>query len=204
MEDTKFIMLGILFCLAALSYLLLSRKQKEILLNRLLLRGRRSSSANTPPRSLSPEKSTPKPEAPVPEQYVDIFPPSSREAVVNYAKTLPKKRSEKIGPVELDSKVLGTTIMPFTSNWKDCDGSTRTSMGITVDEIKAMGDFPDYAQLSGVPLPAPYEEFDIDAAIARPYRPFRWAYHQTMCMWMSSLGDFELPLTYHSTDEARI
>ena len=31
-------------------------------------------------------------------------------------------------------------------------------------------------------MPQPYHGFDIDKARSRPYRPFRWAYHQTMCM----------------------
>ncbi|KAF7975283.1 hypothetical protein HWV62_10038 [Athelia sp. TMB] len=35
-------------------------------------------------------------------------------------------------------------------------------------------EFPDYHALAGVPLPAPLPDFDIDAARARPYRPFRW------------------------------
>ena len=48
-------------------------------------------------------------------------------------------------------------------------------------EVRALGDFPDYAKLSGVPLPQPYPECNIERAIPRPYRPFRWAYHQTMC-----------------------
>lgn len=50
------------------------------------------------------------------------------------------------------------------------------------EEIEAYGDFPDYAMLSGVRLPDPYPEFDIKTALARPYRPFRWSYHQTMGM----------------------
>ncbi|TKX27327.1 hypothetical protein C1H76_0164 [Elsinoe australis] len=51
-----------------------------------------------------------------------------------------------------------------------------------MSEIKALGDFPDYAKLSGVPLPTPYATFDIDTAKPRPYRPLRWAYHQTMSL----------------------
>lgn len=49
-------------------------------------------------------------------------------------------------------------------------------------EIEAYGDFPDYAMLSGVRLPDSYPEFNIETALARPYRPFRWSYHQTMGM----------------------
>lgn len=50
------------------------------------------------------------------------------------------------------------------------------------EEIKSFGDFPDYATLSGVRLPNVYLEFNIEKALPRPHRPFRWAYHQTMGM----------------------
>ncbi|KAI5777638.1 hypothetical protein EDC01DRAFT_392618 [Geopyxis carbonaria] len=50
----------------------------------------------------------------------------------------------------------------------------------TPEEIAAFGRFPDYAAISGVPLPQAYPNFDIDKALPRPYRPIRWAYHQTM------------------------
>lgn len=49
-----------------------------------------------------------------------------------------------------------------------------TPTGFTLDEIKQFGDFPDYATLSGVPLPDASPEFVIERALARPYRPFRW------------------------------
>lgn len=41
---------------------------------------------------------------------------------------------------------------------------------------------PNYFKLSGVPPPKPLSHFDIDKAKPRPYRPFRWEYHQTMGM----------------------
>lgn len=44
-------------------------------------------------------------------------------------------------------------------------------------------EFTDYFELTGVPPPTPLPDFDIDNALPRPYRPFRWKYHQTMCMW---------------------
>jgi hypothetical protein len=56
-----------------------------------------------------------------------------------------------------------------------------TPCEFSTEEIKALGDFPDYVTLSGVPLPEAYPEFDINKAKPRPYRPFRWNYHQTMC-----------------------
>lgn len=58
-----------------------------------------------------------------------------------------------------------------------------TATGFTQEAIDKLGDFPDYASLSGVPLPSQYEgKFDISKARARPYRPLRWAYHQTMSL----------------------
>lgn len=39
----------------------------------------------------------------------------------------------------------------------------------------------DYSELTGVPHPKPLFDFDLATAKARPYRPFRWEYHQTMC-----------------------
>ncbi|KAJ3741902.1 hypothetical protein DFH05DRAFT_262291 [Lentinula detonsa] len=40
----------------------------------------------------------------------------------------------------------------------------------------------DYFRISGVPPPNPLPDFDVDKAKARPYRPFRWTYHQTMSL----------------------
>lgn len=65
------------------------------------------------------------------------------------------------------------------SVYDECPNTTRTDA-----EIKAFGRFPDYAALTEVPLPSAYKEFDISKALPRPYRPFRWAYHQTMCKFL--------------------
>ncbi|KAK6504381.1 hypothetical protein TWF506_002582 [Arthrobotrys conoides] len=50
----------------------------------------------------------------------------------------------------------------------------------TQAEITSIGRYPSYSTLTGVPLPEAYHAFDIKTAKPRPYRPFRWAYHQTM------------------------
>ncbi|KAK6532732.1 hypothetical protein TWF281_006908 [Arthrobotrys megalospora] len=52
----------------------------------------------------------------------------------------------------------------------------------TPTQIAAIGRFPSYASLTGVPPPTPYHTFNITTAKPRPYRPFRWAYHQTMAL----------------------
>lgn len=68
---------------------------------------------------------------------------------------------------------------------RSCKSTQYTPTGITLGQIKQLGKFPDYASLSGIPLPAPYPKFDIERALPRPYRPFRWNYHQTMCMYLN-------------------
>lgn len=72
--------------------------------------------------------------------------------------------------------------LPSEAAW-DLDrlGDHVTATGFSLDDINRLGDFPDYAALSGVPLPKEYRGFDISKAKPRPFRPFRWAYHQTMC-----------------------
>ena len=180
-EEDIFLLLGIGFCLTTIAYLALSQRQRDLLYSQLRIRGRKVATASTPPRSLSPEKSTPSNAPPVSTEYVDSFPPSRRQALIKIAETLPAKQKESIGELEIDQELFSHSILPFAANWSECSGSKYTPTGFSVDEIKALGDFPDYAELSGVPLPSPYHEFDIDKALARPYRPFRWAYHQTMC-----------------------
>jgi hypothetical protein len=80
----------------------------------------------------------------------------------------------------LDGEAVG---LPLTVSYLETETTMYTPCDFSTDDIKALGDFPDYATLSGVPLPRPYPEFDIKRAIPRPYRPFRWSYHQTMCKW---------------------
>jgi len=57
----------------------------------------------------------------------------------------------------------------------------------TKAERKGLGLYPDYAVLSGIPWPKAYLDFDPERALPRPYRPFRWPYHQTMGKYINSL-----------------
>ncbi|KIK45815.1 hypothetical protein CY34DRAFT_22348 [Suillus luteus UH-Slu-Lm8-n1] len=41
---------------------------------------------------------------------------------------------------------------------------------------------PDFSQLTGFPHPRPVHDFNIACARPRPYRPFRWEYHQNMSL----------------------
>src|SRR5450759_543280 len=96
MDEKHLLLLGITFCLTTIVFLLLSQRQRDLLLSRFRLRGRRTSSAKTPPRSLSPEKA-PANAALTANEWLDTFAPTRREAVVQAAKSLPPKRRKKIG-----------------------------------------------------------------------------------------------------------
>lgn len=197
MTDTMYLLLCIAFLLSTIIYLTLSKSQRNLLFSRFSLRRRRASSAATPPRSLSPEKKVPN-NAPPSVDYKDSFPPSRREALADIAETLPASQRKKLIGHEVDPEIFANSLIQFTADYMECDGMKYTPTGFSVDEIKALGDFPDYAELSGVPLPEPYHDFDIDKAIPRPYRPFRWAYHQTMCMYYPQSNWLLCPNVYIS------
>ena len=181
------IYLAIAVLLSNIALLVLTKSQREVLYARVsslapaVARGRRNSSADTPPRSLTPEKKVPS-NAPPAAEYKDIFPPSSREALLKVAESLSTSQKKKIGVQEITEEEFMKNVIPFEADYRECGPSTYTPMEISMAEINALGDFPDYSKLSGVPLPEAYKKFDIGKALPRPYRPFRWAYHQTMGM----------------------
>lgn len=181
------IYLAIAVLLSNIVLLVLTKSQRETIFARVsswapaVARGRRISSARTPPRSLTPEKKVPN-NAPPPADYKDIFPPSIREALLKVSESLSFSQKAKIGCQEVNQEEFAKNVIPFEADYRECGPSTYTPMGISMAEIEALGDFPDYSKLSGVPLPEAYKEFEIEKALPRPYRPFRWAYHQTMCM----------------------
>lgn len=201
MEEIYLLILGIAFCLTTIAYLALSQKQRDILFRRLQIRGRRASCATTPPRSLSPEKRAPV-AVPSPTEFIDSFPASRREALARVVESMPYASRGILVGLDTEKSMTSDMMMPYVANYLDVDGAKHTPTGFSVDEIKALGDFPDYAELAGVPLPEPYLNFDIDKALPRPYRPFRWVYHQTMCKLKGR--DFSMQwLMYSSTPEAR-
>ncbi|PWY96422.1 hypothetical protein BO94DRAFT_9337 [Aspergillus sclerotioniger CBS 115572] len=118
------------------------------------------------------KKSSPGPSSPA--TYVDILPPQRRHVLASFKIGVPYE--------EVDEKDVVEYALPMTSNYQTCTDKRYTPTGFSAAEVRALGDFPDYAELSGVPLPEPYHEFDIGKALARPYRPFRWSYHQTMSL----------------------
>ena len=216
------IYLAIAVLLSNIALLVLSKSQREILYASVKsctpagARGRRNSSANTPPRSLTPdtkvmtdekvpidEKVSTEDKVPAekkvsiekkvpiekkasnngqpPVEYKNIFPPSSRDLLLKVAESLSASKRRNIGVREIDQEEFTKNVIPLEADYRTCGPSTYTPTGISMAEIKALGDFPDYSKLSGVPLPEAYKEFEIEKALPRPYRPFRWAYHQTMC-----------------------
>jgi hypothetical protein len=182
MLSALLILLGALFVAAATVSLVLDGKQRKVVLERFHIRRRRATGSLTPPRSLSPEKhglqsnktsSTP--------DFSDAFPPSRRHALADLPSAAmqgPDESAEALARIVPDYELRA----PSEETW-DADESPDhvTATGFSLREIKRLGDFPDYAALSGFPLPQKYEGFDIATAKARPYRPIRWAYHQTMC-----------------------
>ncbi|KAJ5280400.1 hypothetical protein N7478_005772 [Penicillium angulare] len=181
--------IGLVLVAATAVYLLLYRLSNKPFWSRLVLRGRKNSTARTPPRSISPGKKNAI-SASSPSSYTHALPPQRRDALLQLKETSIQWR-------EVDEAEVHQKIMPMTANYMDSPGDMYTPTGFSVDEVKALGDFPDYAKLSGIPLPEAYHEHVIEKALPRPYRPFRWAYHQTMSLTkMETDWWIELESTY--------
>lgn len=191
LSDEIFLVSAALLCVAAIIVLGMSKRQRETVWNRLKLQRSRDSAAETPPRSLSPEKREKTraealeghPDyAATPPDLVNAFPPSRREALVTLAETASKSNRKILIGTEPTKDFLRDASLPITRSYDlENESPKYTPTGFSTAEIKAMGDFPAYDILSGVPLPQAYKGFDPVKALPRPYRPFRWAYHQTMC-----------------------
>lgn len=174
--------LGIVFLLSSLALFAFSQRHRNTVLHRLHFhKHRRFSGASTPPRSLSVSKES-STSSNINCDYVTAFPPSRRCALPELAEKAVDAISKIPTGTEPSPDFLVSNILPTTRSYSlDNDVPKYTPTGFSTAEIKAMGDFPAYDILSGVPLPDPYEDFDPAKALPRPYRPFRWAYHQTMC-----------------------
>lgn len=176
------VLLGALFIAIATATLVFDGKQRDVVLQRFNIRRRRATGSLTPPRSLSPEKrGLPSRKASQAPDYSNAFPPNRREALAKLSPDAMKgagRSVKQLSQIPPDYKKC----LPSEEVW-DADKLVNhvTATGFSLEEIKRLGDFPDYAALSGVPLPREYEGFQISTAKARPYRPLRWAYHQTMC-----------------------
>ncbi|KAF1939656.1 hypothetical protein EJ02DRAFT_351847 [Clathrospora elynae] len=192
------LLLGIAF-LASSAFLLVQRGRRNILLERLHISRRRVSGAKTPPRSLSPgKKSLQTTEV----DYSDTFPPSRRFTLAET--DVPSKLYKIADDLVASEPEWKQNMVPLEISYLNVHESGFTPCEFSVKEVKALGDFPDYAALSGVPLPRPYPEFDIKKALPRPYRPLRWAYHQTMSLTkLESDWWLELENTYEERIKQR-
>jgi hypothetical protein len=161
------------FVASSVYFLIVQKGKRDSVFNRLHISRRRVSGAKTPPRSLSPSKKQVQGLADV--NYVDTLPPSRRQALADM-NGFPTLDSLEQLPATWTKQMV-----PLKTSYMEADDDMYMPCGFSIKDIKILGDFPDYATLSGVPLPQPYPEFDINKALPRPYRPFRWSYHQTMC-----------------------
>jgi len=199
MDFNLLIVLWAVAALGSVAFALSSSERRGKLLSRLRISRRRDSDAGTPPRELSPSKEKVDPFETA--DYRDTLPPSRRfalkDAVPELFADLEDISDEQL---EADEKTRG---IPLEMHFQEADDNALSPTGISIEEIKKLGNFPNYAALSGVPLPEPYKEFDISKAIPRPYRPFRWSYHQTMCKLRGSKTT-KVQLTRNSTYKAGI
>jgi len=116
--------------------------------------------------------------------YFRTFPPSRRLVLPKLAAQASSLNQKTLKGPEPSFDFLLNDPLPTTRSYNlQNDTPKYTPTGFSTAEIIAMGDFPAYDILSGVPLPKPYANFDPVKAVPRPYRPFRWAYHQTMCKY---------------------
>ena len=184
---------GLLILLISVS-LDLGRKQKKALLNYL---SGNQSQTSTSTSSTASSKDTAESKPWGEDTYEDVFPPSRRFALSEIKTRLSKKLGKSIEELSKSPSNSRTSCVPHDRPWDSIKQPAYTATEFSVEEIQAFGDFPDYAGLSGVPPPEPYLNFDLSKAIPRPYRPFRWAYHQTMCR-TSRLGPSMTLLTCNS------
>lgn len=176
--------------LASIRIVSLNSRQRDAVLGNFRVKQRRTSGATTPPRDLSPETSFGSEKASMPsgsitQDYATVFPPSRRWVLPILAEfaTSPKQQQALSGP-DPSNEIVQTEQLARTQSYKSVGETAKAKYlphGFSTAEIQALGDFPAYDILSGVRLPKPYEDFDPAKALPRPYRPFRWAYHQTMC-----------------------
>ncbi|KAI0155332.1 alpha-1,2-mannosyltransferase [Xylariaceae sp. FL1272] len=178
MEITPLIWPTLALVFSLITFLSLKRSQKDIVLRRLGL-VRTADRPSTPTLEKQPLS---KPLASSASGLASALPPSQRDQLKKLASTLSSSQRNALGDLSFDQTTCERSLLKFEEECSSADDDKYTCMGFSIREIKALGDFPDFSILTDVPMPNAYHEFDISKAIARPYRPFRWAYHQTMSL----------------------
>ncbi|KAH8899067.1 hypothetical protein GQ53DRAFT_363966 [Thozetella sp. PMI_491] len=144
--------------------------------------------------------------------HVLDFPPQRRHVLESYSlgsevvfgKT--ESKGNDVPPEILRRNALPSAkTVDLTKGTPSSRRNIYTPTGFSLQDVKELGKFPDYAKLSGVRHPNPCgPEFDINKAVFRPFRPFRWKYHQHMAL-MKYEPDYwvELEQNYFQAMEAR-
>ncbi|PNS15273.1 hypothetical protein CAC42_8274 [Sphaceloma murrayae] len=180
-----------LLAFAAFSFLctLLSRRSRHLLLSRL----RPVNELQTHTHHNDAKATTTSPPSPKRSELEKTFPPERLSAHCANPSLVAARQQALLDP---------SNCVPLDGDIYDPKHANKlTPTGFSVAEINAIVDLPDYGKLSGVPLPEPLPNFDITKAKPRPYRPFRWPYHQTMSL---SKLDTSFWLELDSTYPARI
>ncbi|KAK5108773.1 hypothetical protein LTR62_007833 [Meristemomyces frigidus] len=187
-----------LLCIYLGGFRILNNEQRTAIIDRFCLRRKRAAPTITPPQSLSLDKQGLPTHLPLlGRSHSDAFPPSRRHVLEELSPHVLKGYDSVVGELTTNDKAYGHCWPDSEDVDADECADYVTATGFTVREIKDLGVFPDYAELSGISLPSPYTDFDINKAVARPYRPFRWAYHQTMSLAKMDLDWWlELEQTY--------
>lgn len=158
MLDQWHVSLGAFVLLFSLAILVVGKQQRAAVLERLHIHRRRASGASTPPRSFSPDKKTGGSQGPsLPTSstdFVNSFPPSRRSVLPELAKTASPENAKVLLAKDPGAEILVKEALPTTRAYDLQNASPKyTPTGFSTAEIKAMGDFPAYDVLSGVPLP---------------------------------------------------
>jgi hypothetical protein len=179
-----------LLLIGLVTYIVIGKQGRELVFNRLNLHRRRAPANSTIllSSSVGGENSSVassgahllKSDLPA---YVNSFPPSRRAGkdVLQLISMDPDREHVNSTSPITENSSSNLTIPEQLNETVPC-----TPTGFSIKDIQTLGDFPPYDLLSGVPLPKPYFNFDLSKALPRPYRPFRWSYHQTMCTFIVS------------------
>jgi len=160
------LVLALAFLISVISVLSINKTQRDVLARRLGLRRLRASGSFTPPRSLSPEKQgLPPNEPPAALEYKDVFPPCGRTALADLICNFTQFNGLSLQELSKLPPDLSRCVPDRENVFLPEKASRYTPTGFSMEEVKALGDFPDYATLSGVPLPQQYPEFDISKAV---------------------------------------
>jgi hypothetical protein len=118
---------------------------------------------------------------PIRGEYAALLPPSQRH-LLDKLRSSPEGQATSPQEASVGEDDFRQNLVGFEENYRECDPNKFLPSGLRVREIDEIGDFPDFELLTGVPHPRPCHDFDIDKALPRPYRPFRWPYYQTMSL----------------------